>query len=515
MIDNGFLKTRLFVAILIGACIFSAFVPSVQAQDQTDADSDWRFSVSPYMWALSLEGDATVKGNYSDLDVKFKDILDELNFAGMVEFEAWKGNFGFYVSGVYGNLGNTTKINGIKIDPTIQTLWTGAGGGYYLGTWNLGDASDGNPSTLKADTYFGVRYTYLDVELDFKNGPQPDVQGDQDWFEPVLGLRTLWDLSDRWSLSVGGDVGGMAFGSDFAWGAFGLVNYRFNLFGNDNARFFVGYKAMSQDYEDGSGAKKFEWDVTAHGPVLGLTIPFGGKKAKAVAPPKDSDGDGVYDDMDRCPGTPTGVRVDNTGCPLDSDKDGVYDSVDRCPNTPTGIRVNRNGCPLDSDNDGIPDDLDKCPDTPKDVKVDRSGCPLDSDGDGVYDYLDECPNTPNGATVNEKGCWAFGGRVFFEFNKWELRPEAYPLMAEAIRILEENPEMRVEIQGHTDDRGPESYNQMLSEKRALAVRDYLIKNNIDSDRLKAKGFGESKPLFSNDTEEGRQKNRRVRFRRVD
>src|SRR3990172_5956932 len=96
---------------------------------------------------------------------------------------------------------------------------------------------------------------------------------------------------------------------------------------------------------------------------------------------KDTDGDGVSDSKDMCPGTPMGVIVDEFGCPIDSDNDGVADYLDKCPNTPAGVKVDLNGCPLDSDNDGVADYLDKCPNTPAGVSVDSDGCPLDSDND--------------------------------------------------------------------------------------------------------------------------------------
>jgi OOP family OmpA-OmpF porin len=118
----------------------------------------------------------------------------------------------------------------------------------------------------------------------------------------------------------------------------------------------------------------------------------------------DSDGDGVRDDADKCPGTPRGALVDKRGCPVDSDGDGVPDGLDRCPRTPHGATVNAEGCPVDSDGDGVPDGLDKCPNTPPAAGVDANGCPSDSDGDGVFDGLDRCPDTPKGATVDALGC---------------------------------------------------------------------------------------------------------------
>jgi len=120
--------------------------------------------------------------------------------------------------------------------------------------------------------------------------------------------------------------------------------------------------------------------------------------------PKDSDGDGVPDNLDKCPNTPAGVAVDANGCPKDSDGDGVPDYQDKCPNTPSGVAVDANGCPKDSDADGVPDYQDKCPDTPAGVAVDVNGCPKDSDNDGVPDYKDKCPNTPAGAAVDVNGC---------------------------------------------------------------------------------------------------------------
>ena len=120
--------------------------------------------------------------------------------------------------------------------------------------------------------------------------------------------------------------------------------------------------------------------------------------------PKDSDGDKVFDGIDACPDTPAGVVVDAKGCPLDTDGDGVFDGPDECPDTPKGAKVDAKGCPIDSDGDGVPDGIDECPDTPKGAKVDAKGCPTDSDGDGVPDGIDECPKTPKGAKVDAKGC---------------------------------------------------------------------------------------------------------------
>jgi outer membrane protein OmpA-like peptidoglycan-associated protein len=200
--------------------------------------------------------------------------------------------------------------------------------------------------------------------------------------------------------------------------------------------------------------------------------------------------------------------------PLDSDGDGVIDDVDKCPNTPTGMEVDAQGCPLDSDGDGVVNYADKCPSTPPGVAVDSSGCPPDSDGDGVPDYLDQCPNTPVGATVNEVGCWSLKATMLFDTNSSYIKSEAHPLLDEVASILEKNPQIEVEIQGHADNTGTAEYNQWLSERRAKRVMDYLVTKGIALERLEAKGYGSTRAVGSNATEEGRAQNRRVELRRM-
>ncbi len=137
---------------------------------------------------------------------------------------------------------------------------------------------------------------------------------------------------------------------------------------------------------------------TNFGISLGLSYMLGSK------PIPDSDGDGVLENRDNCPDTPTGAQVDGTGCPSDSDADGVPDGVDRCANTAPGAAVNATGCTQDSDGDNIADGLDRCPDTEAGVLVDPNGCPKDSDGDSIPDGLDRCSETLRGATVDALGC---------------------------------------------------------------------------------------------------------------
>jgi len=251
-----------------------------------------------------------------------------------------------------------------------------------------------------------------------------------------------------------------------------------------------------------------------------------GMKVDSVGCPMDEDGDGVADYLDKCPNTPSLAKgmVDKNGCPLDTDGDGIPDYLDLCPNTPreaVGF-IDKNGCPKDTDGDGIPDYLDKCPKTPVFAHgmVDQNGCPRDTDGDGVPDYLDKCP-TIKGSPANY-GCpelkqsvrtlfkQAMQG-IQFENGRTEIKKNSFFILNKIAKVLIDNPTYKIEVCGHTDNVGKADLNLILSEKRASAVRDYLIGSGIDQARLSSHGYGDTLPVASNKTPAGKAKNRRVEF----
>ncbi len=205
----------------------------------------------------------------------------------------------------------------------------------------------------------------------------------------------------------------------------------------------------------------------------------------------DRDGDGVTDDKDRCPDTPRGVKVGMNGCPADSDGDGVYDYQDQCPNTPRNVRVDAVGCPSDSDRDGVPDDRDQCPNTPAGAKVDGRGCPLTSSG--TWRYRD----------------------IQFENNSAQLKSSSFSILDEIADFLQSKPELNIEIQGHTDGSGAHDYNVNLSQRRAKSVKAYLEGKGIAANRMGTKGFGPDQPIDTNNTKEGRARNRRVEIKPVE
>jgi len=247
----------------------------------------------------------------------------------------------------------------------------------------------------------------------------------------------------------------------------------------------------------------------------------------------DSDGDGLTDDVDECPKEPEDVDgfKDRDGCPeLDNDADGILDEKDNCPIVAEDIDQfdDVDGCPEDdNDQDGLVDRIDQCPNDAedKDGFEDDDGCPdKDNDKDKVVDWPDaddKCPNefaeTPDGCPqkyqliVVTKDRIELKQTIYFEFKKAVIKPVSFALLDEVALALTDNPKIMVRIEGHTDAVGNDKTNLKLSQKRADAVRTYLVKKGIDPARMEAMGYGETVPIADNRTQEGRDQNRRVEF----
>ena len=138
----------------------------------------------------------------------------------------------------------------------------------------------------------------------------------------------------------------------------------------------------------------------------------------------------------------------------------------------------------------------------------KPGPCIDNDADGICDKDDQCLNTPTGANVDYRGCWVLGD-IFFDFDKYQIKPRFYPELDAVVMVLKRNPSLKIRIEGNTDNIGTEEYNMGLSDRRAKAVMEYLVKAGIDQSRLSTIGYGFSKPIATNATKEGRALNRRV------
>ncbi|MBI1780532.1 MAG: OmpA family protein [Sphingobacteriales bacterium] len=299
-------------------------------------------------------------------------------------------------------------------------------------------------------------------------------------------------------------------------------------------------RSLSSTYTAGYDAT-FKHEVI--GATLGITLKsFAEKKSKQVF--RDRDKDGFLDNSDECPDVPGTVNgcpdkdndgiadkndkcpdkygpASNGGCPIivDTDGDGINDDVDKCP-TEKGF-AKYNGCPApDADKDGIPDDTDKCPTV---FGVARYyGCPVpDTDGDGVNDEDDKCPTVAG--TVDNNGCPEIkeevktkidqaAKNVFFDFASSKIKKESYKVLGEVVKILNDDKDLKLAIEGHTDNVGTPERNNIRSQERADAIKAYLISKNISADRLTAAGFGFDHPIATNNTEAGRAKNRRVEMK---
>ena len=278
----------------------------------------------------------------------------------------------------------------------------------------------------------------------------------------------------------------------------------------------LGAKARDTD-ADGVPDKLDQCPETPHG-----------AKVDARGCPLDTDKDGIFDGLDACPGTPLGCKVDGKGCPSDADGDGVCDGIDKCPDTPKGAKVDALGCPIDSDADGVFDGIDQCAETPKGCTVDSLGCPRDTDGDGVCDGVDLCPGTPAGAKVDKDGCpievieketemldtgMIRLQNINFATGKADLLPEDFATLDVVGQVLTKWPELKVEIDGHTDSRGSDARNQALSEARAKSVMTYIEQKfpSLKPEQITAKGYGETRPIAPNTNALNMARNRRVEF----
>ena len=250
----------------------------------------------------------------------------------------------------------------------------------------------------------------------------------------------------------------------------------------------------------------------------------------------DLDHDGILNKVDQCPTDAEDVDSfeDDDGCPeLDNDKDGIKDLSDDCPNKAEdkdGFE-DSNGCP-DPDNDGdkIADTQYACPNEKEDADSfeDDDGCPdPDNDNDGMADAADKCPNDPEAVNnyQDADGCpdtvplevAKFTGAIegiTFDNNKDTIRKTSVPTLSAALAVLQQFPDMRIEIQGHTDDKGDDAFNMDLSQRRASQVMKWFVDHGIDANRLRGVGYGETVPVADNATDAGRATNRRVEFKLI-
>ena len=430
-------------------------INSIQAQDE---NNPWQVQFGVNAVDVYPTGDVSSFGN------EFFNVNDHWNILPSISYVAVSKSVGDGFSiGARGSLNKISKLGDVSVDDLS----------HY--------AIDG---TIKYD--FIKRNTVID--------PFVEIGGGYTWVDEI--------------------------GAGTANGGLGL-----NIWFSENVGLTLQstYKHAFEDY----GVKHFQH-------LAGISVKFGGT---------DTDGDGIYDKDDACPEV-AGLEAFN-GCP-DSDGDGIEDSKDACPNEAGSKEMN--GCP-DADGDGVADKDDACPneaglpalagcpDADGDGVADKDdacpseagpaenkGCPwADKDGDGVLDKDDQCPDVAG--TVANAGCPEvteevqkqlndYARTILFDTGKSSIKAESTSVMVDIITILKEYPNAKFTVEGHTDSVGSEKLNQSLSESRALSVKEFLVDKGIEEFRLSAVGYGESKPIATNNTRAGRTQNRRVEINLV-
>jgi len=367
-------------------------------------------------------------------------------------------------------------------------------------------------ATDAAEMYITPAAVYTDD--DKYRGADDSVAGGQ--------ISYGWVLSDRWSLEAMAGHSSLSGGPDlritegslnllfslspdwrlspYVIGGVGMMHSDSNIQDPENSTLGNLGVGLKMRFGDSPVSLRLEYrerfetanTLSNHDSItsLGLQFAFGGEEPPPPAPvvvqDGDADGDNVPDSRDACPNTPAGQSVDARGCALDSDGDGVIDDQDRCPNTVRGAQVNAQGCERDDDSDGIVNRLDNCPNTSAGVPVDIRGCEIRE--------VIELPG------------------VNFETNSDRLLPGTETVLHEAAATLRRNPDLVVEVAGHTDSAGSDTHNAGLSERRAITVRDYLVSLGVGTGNLTSRGYGEGQPIADNATAEGRARNRRVELR---
>jgi hypothetical protein len=257
--------TRMVVAVM--AAMLAATPALAQEPTGTPPSDRWTIQVAPYLWIASMDGNATVGGIKSDVDVPFSDLLKDLSGGLMMAVDVEKGRFGVGLNGLFARVSSDAETNGIEIDATSDSGQLAVLPFYRLVEWQYGTSSSGRPLRLVVAPEAGFRYTYMRTELEVRGGRA--VDGSESWVDPLIGSRIGLELTDRFAIIGEGNLGGFGVGSDFTWNAQAYVGYQFSVLGRPTT-LLVGYRALYQDYHH----RDFEWDVTMHGPVIGAATRF-------------------------------------------------------------------------------------------------------------------------------------------------------------------------------------------------------------------------------------------------
>jgi outer membrane protein OmpA-like peptidoglycan-associated protein/opacity protein-like surface antigen len=380
--------------------------------------------------------------------------------------------------------------------------------------------------TWGATDYFKTNWNYLGLKAVYDFTPGAD-------FVPYVSLgfgMTMWEVQDwRSEASSPGVVpdgydadgkkstlSGTNLTATIGAGVEFFLNERMSLDIGGSYGFLLQQDVDNVGFSAALGADYVDANSSVFDGSVALMFHFGAG---------DCDEDGIFGSQDKCPRAKEDYDgfEDEDGCPdVDNDMDGIMDVDDACPDDAEDFDgdMDEDGCPdVDRDGDGIMDQDDACPDNPEDIDgfQDEDGCPdPDNDGDGVLDTHDKCPGTPPGTVVDAVGCpkpepkpELLAVMVNFRLNSAVLSDEMKSRLGSLVTLLLEDETITVNIGGYASDEGTDEYNMALSERRAGAVRDYLVQRGVDAARISIVGYGEQQPLVPNTNETNRSQNRRA------
>ncbi|MEA3232551.1 MAG: hypothetical protein U9Q05_12430 [Thermodesulfobacteriota bacterium] len=248
------MKVKFLILIFCSAVVFSP--PTAFGQE----DPNWNFDLAPlYLWAINIEGETGVRGQTAGTEIDFGDIYDNLQGVFTVRFNAiYKQKFGVLVDYNYLNLGKEKETGVVDLEVSMKTQILNLAATYRL--------MDGR-HTL--DGVAGIRYNVMGVDIDF-TGTGLNIDEDKDWTDPIIGARYAYQMTDKWTLRLYGDIGGFGVSSNFTWQGVGLIDFH----PWKHVAIVAGYRVIDTDYESGSGSDKFTYDARVHGPLVGLDIRF-------------------------------------------------------------------------------------------------------------------------------------------------------------------------------------------------------------------------------------------------
>ena len=247
------MKRILIAAVLVGLLVLSG---STALAEEKSKDKNWDFSLAPlYLWMVNMDGSMGVGPINQDINVDFGSIFDNLEAVFTVHFDAvHKSNIGFFLDYSYLDIGFSGNIGPVNIPIDIENTLAELGAFYRF--------SNGQQAF---DILGGLRYTNMDTNI---KGPVVPRSMSEDWTDPIIGVRYFYDFGNKWSFWARGDIGGFGLGCDFTWNVLAMVQYQPWKY----VAIAAGYRALDQDYEDGSGANRFAYDMRLAGPIVGFNI---------------------------------------------------------------------------------------------------------------------------------------------------------------------------------------------------------------------------------------------------